>query len=344
MRAFRLNAVGWFFQVLGTLFLLLDSIRVSIRLPREGVRLGDPPQIDSWIYHWASSIGFGCPLIGFAVCGIALWLSRPKNSSRLNTPSEILRPLTENIHKSSSIWPLFVFGGFVFAVWGAYWYLVIANIPANIPNDNSGWQTRGLFGDMFGAVNALFSGLAFAGIIYAIVLQRKELSLQWQEQTRLFAEQNATLERTTRQEFIEKLVDAFDTKKIYDALRLLHDKSRPYGDLESFRKVFEDKIEEANRARRRVKHLMAWLGNLLDRQVLTEQDVFFVALPYKLYKKDNGEDGHLLTVEKDLLKETGNEPLYKARTDSVWYAERCAELYRNYLKSHLEKFGAQESV
>ena len=40
---------------------------------------------------------------------------------------------------------------------------------------------RGTFGDMFGAVNALFSGLAFAGVIYAILLQRKELSLQRRE-------------------------------------------------------------------------------------------------------------------------------------------------------------------
>lgn len=37
---------------------------------------------------------------------------------------------------------------------------------------------RGTFGDMFGGVNALFSGLAFGGIIITILLQRKELSLQ----------------------------------------------------------------------------------------------------------------------------------------------------------------------
>ncbi|GIO36219.1 hypothetical protein J41TS12_10800 [Paenibacillus antibioticophila] len=36
----------------------------------------------------------------------------------------------------------------------------------------------GTFGDMFGAVNALFSGLAFAGLIYTIAVQRQELSLQ----------------------------------------------------------------------------------------------------------------------------------------------------------------------
>ena len=36
---------------------------------------------------------------------------------------------------------------------------------------------RGTFGDMYGSVNALFSGLAFCGLVYAILLQQKELSL-----------------------------------------------------------------------------------------------------------------------------------------------------------------------
>lgn len=40
---------------------------------------------------------------------------------------------------------------------------------------------RGQFGDMFGAANALFSGLAFACLIYTVHLQRKELALQRQE-------------------------------------------------------------------------------------------------------------------------------------------------------------------
>ncbi|MDO9319550.1 MAG: hypothetical protein Q7V56_15315 [Gammaproteobacteria bacterium] len=45
----------------------------------------------------------------------------------------------------------------------------------------STWSDRGTFGDMFGAVNTLFSGLAFAGVIYAIYLQSKELELQRME-------------------------------------------------------------------------------------------------------------------------------------------------------------------
>ena len=40
---------------------------------------------------------------------------------------------------------------------------------------------RGQFGDSFGFVNALFAGLAFASVIWAIILQRQELEFQRQE-------------------------------------------------------------------------------------------------------------------------------------------------------------------
>jgi len=40
------------------------------------------------------------------------------------------------------------------------------------------WSSRGTFGDLFGAVNALFSGLAFAGLIYTIILQKRDLEMQ----------------------------------------------------------------------------------------------------------------------------------------------------------------------
>ncbi len=64
-------------------------------------------------------------------------------------------------------------------------YFLIANDPK-----------RGTLGDMYGVVNSLFSGLAFAGIIITIYLQRDELKLQRQElkDTREeFHIQNATL-------------------------------------------------------------------------------------------------------------------------------------------------------
>ncbi len=43
------------------------------------------------------------------------------------------------------------------------------------------WSDRGAFGDLFGAVNALFSGLAFAGLLYTIILQKEDLLLQRKE-------------------------------------------------------------------------------------------------------------------------------------------------------------------
>lgn len=45
------------------------------------------------------------------------------------------------------------------------------------------WATRGLVGDSFGLLNALYSGLAFAGLLYAILLQRQDLALQREELT-----------------------------------------------------------------------------------------------------------------------------------------------------------------
>ena len=62
----------------------------------------------------------------------------------------------------------------VIVVYIGYWYIIWI----------SGWFSeleKGKFGDTFGALNALFAGLAFAGVIYAILLQQRELKLQREE-------------------------------------------------------------------------------------------------------------------------------------------------------------------
>ena len=61
----------------------------------------------------------------------------------------------------------------VFLMWLAYAFLIDNFIPSQ--------TDRGLFGDQFGALNTLFSGLAFAIIIVALFLQRKEFSAQLDE-------------------------------------------------------------------------------------------------------------------------------------------------------------------
>ncbi len=76
---------------------------------------------------------------------------------------------------STKPWLLWVMLSGVFVVVVIYGFIIV-NI--NIPGDIEVAAKRGQFGDMFGAINALFTGLAFAGFIYTIYLQRKDLSLQ----------------------------------------------------------------------------------------------------------------------------------------------------------------------
>jgi hypothetical protein len=75
---------------------------------------------------------------------------------------------------SPSYVPFIFFSLIVVILWfGSMYYLTFQNLYLR--------PDPGAFGDSFGAINALFSGLAFSGIIYTILLQRKELSLQRKE-------------------------------------------------------------------------------------------------------------------------------------------------------------------
>lgn len=69
------------------------------------------------------------------------------------------------------IWHWLIFGS-VISTWALYGFL---------PSTLFGISNAGVFGDQFGMVNALFSGMAFAGLIVAITMQRDELKLQREE-------------------------------------------------------------------------------------------------------------------------------------------------------------------
>ena len=115
--------------------------------------------------------------------------------------------MAKNKKNKVLIWPwvTVVAVGGVIIIWGLSWFLICKLIPepSNSSTSSSYWTERGTFGDMFGAVNSLFSGLAFAGVIIAILLQRKELELQREEleltrgefkkQTEEFEKQNDNL-------------------------------------------------------------------------------------------------------------------------------------------------------
>ena len=97
----------------------------------------------------------------------------------------------------NDLWRTLIYAGLaVLSIWLLSWILIDVFI---IDSD------RGTFGDKFGAVNALFSGLAFAGLIVTLLYQKEELKLQREElaQTREelkgqreeFEEQNKTMKR-----------------------------------------------------------------------------------------------------------------------------------------------------
>ena len=116
-------------------------------------------------------------------------------------------------------------------------------------------EQRGTFGDQFGAVNALFSGLAFAGLIYTIILQRHDLKLQrrdlrlqreelaltrkeMEEQTAEFEKQNETLKiqrfeslfynmLNLQQQIVDGLrYDYYDDEKIPTSIKGSHSLDR----------------------------------------------------------------------------------------------------------------------
>ncbi len=84
------------------------------------------------------------------------------------------------------------------------------------------WSDRGTFGDLFGAVNALFSGLAFAGLIYTIVLQKQDLELQRKEiaQNRTELKKSANAQQKSEQALVEQVEQMKITAKL-NALKTL---------------------------------------------------------------------------------------------------------------------------
>lgn len=78
---------------------------------------------------------------------------------------------------------------------------------------------RGQFGDLFGSINALFSGLAFVGVIVAILLQKQELALQRQELKETRAEMTRTADaQEAAQQALNKTIWAQSYKVARDLL------------------------------------------------------------------------------------------------------------------------------
>jgi hypothetical protein len=126
-------------------------------------------------------------------------------------------------------------GIILFLVIVIVWYFSWQYIDSNVYSSNnmvvSDEQERGVFGDKFGAINSLFSGLAFAGIIFTIFLQKRELRLQREELTETrneFIQQNQTLKKQRFENTFFQLVqlhnDIVDKLKIKAVDQTLYEK------------------------------------------------------------------------------------------------------------------------
>ena len=66
--------------------------------------------------------------------------------------------------------------GAMFVVGLYFLYLLVMLISVYFSLVN--WNTLGTVGDSFGAINALFSGVALIGIVVALIYQRREVGSQ----------------------------------------------------------------------------------------------------------------------------------------------------------------------
>ena len=130
----------------------------------------------------------------------------------------------------------------------------------------SEWSDRGTFGDLFGAVNALFSALAFAVLIYTIVLQREEIKQNREEivLNRKELEKSSKLQRKAQEVLIRQVEQTHLSAKM-NAMRTLVDY---YNNQISNPKSTEEIIEKAKQKR---KQIIVQIDQLIDG--LSDSDV-----------------------------------------------------------------------
>ena len=124
------------------------------------------------------------------------------------------------MNKKNTKWVLFILVLIVFSILLLNYFLLYNK------------EDRGTFGDMYGPSNAFFSGLAFIGVIYTILLQKEDL--------------NKTKEELKRHQFESNLNNSINAHlKIVEQLNLKVDKDNYVKGREVFREIYESKSKNA---------------------------------------------------------------------------------------------------
>lgn len=168
---------------------------------------------------------------------------------------------------------------------------------------------QGQFGDMFGALTALFSGLAFAGMITAVVLQTRELGLQREElsltRDELKGSKKAQEEIAKHQrnaislQVILPLMEEIGSDEMRQAIISIADFERKNGGENNFDKVYKKllekrksgtiieneriELEEVDSARRRFSMIFHKMYRLRKSNVVSDDIVKLVIGPDSAY-------------------------------------------------------------
>jgi len=111
------------------------------------------------------------------------------------------KPTEEKIKFFDKLWPWVTI---IFVAQIAYWCFVISHFH-NSGEASQNWANAGTFGDLFGGLTCLFSGLAFAGLIVTIRQQSREIRLQIDEQESTRLEFEKQTEQFTEQNKLYKI-------------------------------------------------------------------------------------------------------------------------------------------
>lgn len=255
----------------------------------------------------------------------------------------------------------------VWVMLGGVVILFLLNMSLILVNNDPNW--RGTFGDQFGAVNALFSGLAFAGLIYTIILQRRDLELQrndlklqreelaltrkeMEEQTAEFEKQNETL-RIQRFEntFFNMLSQFQEVVNSLSVTARVNMENVEYVGRDVFSVLFTNvtvyvdipKGDRKQQAFFGMGHAIGKLGmeGYMHSEVLTQFDYYFRLL-YRILKFV--KTSPLITKFEDEYEYTSILRATLSRYELVWLYYNGLTFGKNKLKPLIERYAMLKNL
>lgn len=253
--------------------------------------------------------------------------------------------------KLKHFWSKYTFSIMIFIVVALYlcsWVCINLNYSSS--------SDRGTFGDQFGAVNALFSGLAFAGLIYTIILQRSELELQREElrmtrqemhnQTNEFEKENSTFQYQRFENTFFNLLNQFESVTNQLTFQFHTGKKTTIIGRELFRSAFEDVphyIDEGNAPVNGMRKLLEQKG--MEGYVESFTPTYFDHYFRLLYRIVKFVDESKLIQEKDKYEYVCILRALLSRYELVWlYYNGLSEYGCEKMKPYIEKYALLKNI